>query len=197
MNKIFMVILWIVFVLWFGSTFWYFEDKVYCNIENNDVTISLRNYSWTSKCKVYVDIIQQNALKMYDEIMLINSYIVQWEDVYYWKKLLEEKKSEFIELVNYRTQIVSVVNRFEKILFDKYYHWLQKEMKDYYLDLESQYYSLVNDVSQKRWSGNGLKKTQLKQQMENVSSILDAKNLDDIIKVSSSYIYLKKQIEWK
>jgi hypothetical protein len=30
-----------------------------------------------------------------------------------------------------------------------------------------------------------------------VNHILSAKNMDDIMEVASSYIYLKKQIEWK
>jgi hypothetical protein len=30
-----------------------------------------------------------------------------------------------------------------------------------------------------------------------VSHVLEAKNLDDIMNVVSSYIYLKKQLEWK
>jgi hypothetical protein len=36
---------------------------------------------------------------------------------------------------------------------------------------------------------------QIEQQMQNVSHVLNAKNLDDIMQVVSSYIYLKKQIE--
>jgi hypothetical protein len=42
-----------------------------------------------------------------------------------------------------------------------------------------------------------LRLVQLEQQMWNVKHVLNAKNLDDIMEVMSSYIYLKKQIEWK
>jgi hypothetical protein len=68
-------------------------------------------------------------------------------------------------------------------------------MQKYYSDLEAQYYTMINqDVSQ-RSSNYMLKIAQLEQQMWNVSHVLEAKNLDDIMNVVSSYIYLKKQIE--
>ena len=196
MKRFFVFILWVILIWWFGSTFWYFENKVYCNIKDNNVTISLMNYSWTLKCKVYIDVIQQNALKKYDEIMAINSYIAQWEDVYYWKNVLESKKSDFIQLVNYRSQIISVVNRFESVLFNRYYDSLQKDMRIYYSDLEVQYYSFINQDTQVKWSKKELMISQLKQQIENVSAIIKAESLDDIMKIVPSYIYLKKQIEW-
>ena len=196
MKRFFVFIFWVILIWWFGSTFWYFENKVYCNIKDNNVTISLMNYSWTLKCKVYIDVIQQNALKKYDEIMAINSYIAQWEDVYYWKNVLESKKSDFLQLVNYRSQIISVVNRFESVLFNRYYDSLQKDMRIYYSDLEVQYYSLINQDTQVKWSKKELMISQLKQQIENVSAIIEAESLDDIMKIVPSYIYLKKQIEW-
>ena len=196
MRRLIALLLWFFVVLWSCCTFWYFENKVYCDITDNNVTIFLKNYSWTLKCKVYIDTIHQLALKKYNEIMAINSYISQWEDVYYWKTILDEKKSEFIHLINYKSQIISVVNRFESILFDRYYWLLQKQMEDYYLDLENQYNDLLNNNSQVKTFDGSLKIIYLEQQMLNVSNLLDASNLDDIMKIVPSYIYLKNQIEW-
>jgi hypothetical protein len=115
--------------------------------------------------------------------------------VYYWKNILEEKKSEFLQLVNYRAQIKTAIDKFESALFDKYYDTLQAPMQIYYADLESQYYTLVNQDALLRKANQSLKLAQLEQQMWNVNHILNAKNLDDIMQVVSSYIYLKKQIE--
>jgi hypothetical protein len=141
-----------------------------------------------------MDTIYQLALKKYSEISTVRSYIEQGDDVYYWKGVLDDKKSEFIQLVNYRTQIKTAVDKFELALFDKYYSLLQKPLKVYYSDLETQYYILVNQTSSKT-SKTSLKIAQLEQQMWNVNHILSAKNMDDIMEVASSYIYLKKQIE--
>lgn len=179
-----------------GQAFWYFENKVYCSFENKNVTISIKKNEGADRCKTYMDTVYQLALKKYNEISAIRSYIEQGDDVYYWKEVLEEKKSEFVQLVNYRTQIKTAVDKFELALFDKYYNLLQRPLKAYYSDLEMQYYVLINQTSS-RTSKVSLKIAQLEQQMWNVNHILTAKNMDDIMEVVSSYIYLKKQIEWK
>jgi len=180
-----------------SQTFWYLESKVYCNLENKNVAIFMKNESWTVKCQTYLDTIYQLALKKYNEISAIRSYIEQGDDVYYWKKILENKNEEFLQLVNYRAQIKTAIDKFESTLFDKYYDILQKPMKTYYSDLETQYYILANQDALSRKYNHSLKLAQLEQQMWNVNHVLNAKKLDDIMEVIPSYIYLKREIEWK
>ena len=188
----------VVFVtLLSGQTFWYLESRVYCNLENKNVTIFMKNEEWTVKCQTYLDTIYQLALKKYNEISVIRSYIEQGDDVYYWNKIFEDKKAEFLQLVNYRVQIKTAISKFESALFDKYYVILQEPMKVYYSELETQYYILANQKTWLRESNRSLKLAQLDQQMWNVNHILNAKNLDEIMEVISSYIYLKNQIEWE
>ena len=197
MRKIWILTLVVFATLLFSQTFWYLENKVYCNLENKNVTIFMKNEEWTVKCQNYLDTIYQLALKKYNEISAIRSYIQQGDDVYYWKNVLNDKNEEFLQLVNYRAQIKTAMDKFESALFDKYYNILQKPMQTYYSELEAQYYLLSNkDVSSKE-SDHSLKLAQLEQQMWNVNHILIAKSLDDIMDVISSYIYLKRQIEWR
>jgi hypothetical protein len=127
--------------------------------------------------------------------LTIRSYIQQGDDVYYRKKILEDKDAEFLQLVNYRVQIKTAIDKFESALFDKYHDILERPMQTYYSDLETQYYILLNQDVSVRKSDRSLKLAQFEQQMWNVDHILNAKNLDDIMDVISSYIYLKKQIE--
>ncbi len=166
-------------------------------MENNNVTIFIKNEPWTVKCQAYLDTIYQLALKKYNEISAIRSYIDQWDDVYYWREVLEDKKSEFLYLVNYRTQIKTAIDKFESTLFDKYYATMYDPMKKYYSDLETQYYIMINQNSSGDSSDYSLRIAQLEQQMRNVSRVLNAKNLDDIMSVVSSYIYLKTQLLWR
>ena len=197
MRKIWILMLLVSTTMLFSQTFWYLESKVYCNFENKNVTIFMNNEEWTVKCQTYLDTIYQLALKKYNEISAIRSYIDQGDDVYYWKKVFEEKKTEFLQLVNYRTQIKTAIDKFETALFDKYYKNLQKPMQAYYSELEAQYYTLANQDASLRQTNHSLQLAQLEQQMWNVNHVLNAKNLDDIMEVMSSYIYLKKQIEWR
>ena len=197
MHKVGIFMLLVFMTLLPSQTFWYLESKVYCNLENKNVTIFMKNEEWSVKCQTYLDTIYQLALKKYNEISTIRSYIEMWDDVYYWRKVFEDKKSEFLNLVNYRSQIKTAIDRFETALFDKYYNNLQKPMHVYYSELEAQYYILVDQDILLREADYSLRLAQLEQQMWNVKHVLNAKNLDDIMEVMSSYIYLKKQIEWK
>jgi hypothetical protein len=161
MRKIWLLVLVVCMTLLSSQTFWYLESKVYCNLENKNVTIFTKNEEWTVKCQTYLDTIYQLALKKYNEIWTIRSYINEWDDVYYRKRVLEEKKSEFLQLVNYRTQIKTAIDKFESALFDKYYNILYKPMQVYYSDLESQYYSLTNQDTSLRKPNYSLKLAQI------------------------------------
>ncbi len=197
MRKIWILALLVCVTLLSSQTFWYLENKVYCNLENKNVTIFMKDEWWATKCKTYMDAVYQLALKKYDEIVIIRSYIDQWDDVYYWTKVLEQKKSELLQLVNYRTQIKKAIDKFEAAIFDKYYDSLQSYMKVYYSELEAQYYYLINLNFNQRARNHDIKVEQYGQQMWNVSRVLNATKLDDIMDVMSSYLYLKQQLRWK
>lgn len=197
MRKIWILALLVCMTLLSSQTFWYLENKVYCNLENKNVTIFMKDEWWATKCKMYMDAVYQLALKKYDEIVIIRSYIDQWDDVYYWTKVLDQKKSELLQLVNYRTQIKKAIDKFEAAIFDKYYDSLQSYMKVYYSELEAQYYYLINLNYNQRARNHDIKVEQYGQQMWNVSHVLNATKLDDIMDVMSSYLYLKQQLRWK
>lgn len=197
MRKFCIFILVIFVTLLVGQSFWYLESKVYCNLDNNNVTIFMKSEDWTVRCKTYMDSAYQLALKKYNEILTIRSYIDQWDDVYYRSKVLDEKKAEFLQLVNYRAQIKKAIDKFEGAIFDKYYDSLQNYMKVYYSELEAQYYLLINQDYNQRERNYNIKVEQLGQQMWNVTHVLNATKLDDIMEVMSSYLYLKQQLRWK
>lgn len=197
MRKIWIFVLLTFITILSSQTFWYFENKAYCSFEDKNVTISIKKVEGSTKCRVYMDTIYQLALKKYNEISTIRSYIEQGEDAYYWKWILDEKNSELLQLVNYRTQIKTAIDKFEWALFDKYYNLLQRPMQTYYSDLEVQYYTLANTAPSNRTWNYSLRLAQIEQQMWNVNHILKADKLDHIMEVLSSYIYLKREIEWK
>ena len=112
-----------------------------------------------------MDTIYWLALKKYNEISTIRSYIDQGDDIYYWKKILEDKKAEFLQLVNYRTQIKTAIDKFELALFDKYYDILREPMEMYYSDLQNEYLNMINQDASLRSSDYSLRISQIQQQM--------------------------------
>lgn len=183
--------------LWLSQAFWYFEERLFCNIDQQNVTIFLKNQEWTTKCQIYLDTIYQLAVQKYKEMSLIREYISEGEDVYYWKWVLEQKKSELSQMINYRIQIKNAMARFEDALFERYYNMIKDDMELYYSDIEIQYYTLINTEPTKRKGNHSLVLAELEQQMKNVSQMLEAENMDQLMEVVPSYLYLKKQLAWK
>ena len=191
------MILAIIVTLWFSQGFWYFEGRLFCNIDQQNVTIFFKNQEWTTSCQKYLDTIYQLAVQKYEEVSLIREYISQWEDLYYWRWVLEEKKLELSQLINYRIQIKNAMTKFEDALFDRYYNLIKRDMELYYSDIETQYYILINTDKSLRKSDYLSMVEKYEQQMRNVSHILNAENMDQMMEMVSSYLYLKKQLGWK
>ncbi len=191
------MILAIIVTLWFSQSFWYFEGRLFCNIDQQNVTIFFKNQEWTTSCQKYLDTIYQLAVQKYEEVSLIREYISQWEDLYYWRWVLEEKKLELSQLINYRIQIKNAMTKFEDALFDRYYNLIKRDMELYYSDIETQYYILINTDKSLRKSDYLSMVEKCEQQMRNVSHILNAENMDQMMEMVSSYLYLKKQLQWK
>lgn len=196
MRKIWILTLVVFVTILSSQTFWFFENKVYCDFSNGNVTVFLKDEGWKIKCQTYLDSIYQLALKKYNEISTIRSYIKEWWDTYYWRDILEQKKSEFVQLVNYRVQIKTALDKFESVLFDRYYGILEWPMREYYVELDEEYNKIVSNNGGIVDSYNPRLKN-IEQQMWNVSRILNAEKLDEIIEVCSSYIYIKNRLEWK
>ena len=48
------MILAIIVTLWFSQGFWYFEGRLFCNIDQQNVTIFFKNQEWTTSCQKYL-----------------------------------------------------------------------------------------------------------------------------------------------
>ena len=70
-------------------------------------------------------------------------------------------------------------------------------MELYYSDLETSYYVLINQNQSSRSANYSTKIAKIEQQMWNVSHVLNAKTLDEIMEVVPTYIYLKRQLAWE
>ena len=86
------------------------------------------------------------------------------------------------------------MSKFEDALFERYYNMIKRDMELYYSDIETQYYILINTEQSKYRSDYSSLVAQFEQQMSNVSRILNAKNMDEMMEPVHSYLYLKKQL---
>ena len=104
MRKIWILMLLVFMTLLSSQTFWYLESKVYCNLENKNVTIFTKNEEWTVKRQTYLDTLYQLALKKYNEhhndhqLQIIENftnagYILNLKDISHLEKLIEKAKT--------------------------------------------------------------------------------------------------------
>jgi hypothetical protein len=60
-----------------GQIFGYLEDKMYCKIEGEQLTLYVKKEEGLHKCDTYLQAIQQLAREKYDEVLFVLEYINQ------------------------------------------------------------------------------------------------------------------------
>jgi hypothetical protein len=60
-----------------SQTFGYLEDKIYCEIKGEQLTLYVKKEEGLNKCDTYLQAIQQLARAKYDEVLLVLDYINQ------------------------------------------------------------------------------------------------------------------------
>jgi len=190
--------LWTILPLFQGQTFAYLEDKVYCIIEGEQLTIYVKKEEGSHKCAVYIEAVQQLAREKYDEVLLVITYINLGRDTAYRKEVFELKKEEFLKLVKYRTTILTMIQEFEYKFFVKYQESLLQTLTPYLQALVTiqtaleQEHQTVFHNEQTR-----IQYQQITQQILIIQTMFDATTLDEIIDQIPAYLYLKQALEWK
>lgn len=189
--KYLLFILVVVFGL-FSKSFSYFEDKMYCEISKSKIVISLdaqKNHA----CSVYIKYIETQMKKTYKDIIVIQKYVDQKQDLGYWKPLKDDKVNLLNLLQNMRLNILSHMKTFESNLFETSKKYFLDSISDYQNNLNNSLETLValEDSSATRYV------SLLQQQLgiiERISQATTFKQLDAYIQ---RYVYLKNQLLWK
>ena len=197
MKKIILTI--IVFTIFFaGFSSAYMEDKVFCTIWKNSITVTLekeQNY----KCSEYLTLLSQAINTEYNDVLSIQKLINQWYDVEYWKNIRESKRDKIKKMITIKDQIESAVAEFDSNLFTK--------MKEYVVYTTSSYRTtckktlkLLKNIQSQWWKiSSSVKKKMnyLQEEIDTIDNIMKSTDYDDLMKNFNRHIYLKNQIEWK
>jgi hypothetical protein len=182
-------------MVWQGQTFGYLEDKMYCKVEGEQITLYIKQEAAAHKCSLYVKVIEQLAKEKYDEIMLVLDYINQKEDVLYRQEIFEVKKQEFLKLIRQKDTILTMIENFEYKFFVKYQELLREELVPYVQTLQQVQQELdathlITPYKEKDY----IIYKQVTQQITIVQSVLNATTLDEIINQIPAYLYLKQAL---
>lgn len=188
------VVIWFVFV-W--VSFWYMENKVYCTISPDTITVTLdkqNNY----KCSDYVTVLTQAINKEYKNVLAIQNLVKQQYDVDFWISIREKKRDQIKKMLWIKKQIEDSVWEFEENLFDKTKEYIIYSTSSYKI----KYKKLLRPIEKlKEWtylSLNVRNKIKLMQeQLDVIETLSLTEDYEVLMKNFNKYIYLKKQIEWK
>jgi hypothetical protein len=193
-GKFFITTLCVSLFLSAGSVLGYLEDKMYCNFEQEQLTLYVKKEEGLQKCETYLQSLEQLTKEKYDEVLLILYYINQGDDVAYWKEILEITKKDFLKFLRYRTMIIEMIQSFEEKFFIKYQSTLAQELTPYLEILQSHYLPLAQVASPEN-KKLFIISQQVQQQIVTITTILHASSLDEIIQLIPAYLYLKQELE--
>lgn len=198
MPKKIVSVLLILFGLGVSSySFAYMEDKLYCNLKSSAVLISLQKTDGY-KCKVYITEIEKMMKRAYTDIKTIDKYIEKKQDVAYRKIIKEKREWEFDKLTNMRYLIIDKMAAFELNMLSKYKEYFKKKNLTYQTKIEKSF-SKITILSGTIHNTEAVKKmTNLfDMQIAIMKKIDESKDFNELMKLISSYVYLRQQIEWK
>jgi len=188
-----------IFIIWF---FWiscaYMEDKVFCTITKNAITVTMEKQG-NYKCSEYISVLSQTINKEYNNILSLQKLINQWYDVDYRKEIREQKRAQLKKMLNIKEQIEDAVSDFDRNLFVKIKEYLvystssvrtkYKKAANFLENYQKNWWYLTTDVKKKLWY--------LKESVTVIDNINFATWYDVLMKNYNRYLYLKNQIEWK
>lgn len=185
-------------ILFTNFSFAYVEDKVFCTIWNNSITVTMeKNHNY--KCKEYLSVLSQAINIEYNDIISIQKLISQGYDIDFWKEIRETKRDRLKKLLTLKEQIETAIAEFDSNLFIK--------MKDYIVYTVSPYQTKykkilrhLNNYKDQWWKiPNDIKKTieYFQEEISVIDNIIEASDFDTLVKNFNRHLYLKNQIEWK
>jgi len=196
MKKLFWVLIVLIINLSVCSA--YMEDKVFCTLWKNYITVTLEKEN-NYKCNEYLSLLSQAINTEYNDIISIQKLIKQWYDVEYWKEIMNTKRDRLKKMLTIKEQIEVAVAEFDSNLFVK--------VKDYIIYMVSSYqtkYKLVLkhlDNYKNQWGkiSNDIKKIMdyLQEDITVIDKIISSTDYDTLVKNFNRHLYLKNQIEWK
>lgn len=152
MKKLIIILSLSLSFVWIS--FWYFEDKYYCNISDSNIQVSLSSWINSIKCMDYIRWVTIKINDMQNNISKIDGYIKSWTDKDYWEAVRVELVEQNQKYIWYKDRINMVMKIFEESLFSKIKKLLTFYLNKDYLSLQKDYNELNNHISQILNNGN-------------------------------------------
>jgi len=132
MKKKVLVLLFLFGVFfWLDVSYWTtnsFQDRLYCNVTDNSVSVYLMKEEWMLKCKDFISVLNDYLTEEYNVLIQVMINRNRWDDYEYWNNLYEVKKSKFLNLFLQRKSIQNAMNDFESDFLLKSQEFLEPSL---------------------------------------------------------------------
>lgn len=188
------IFLLLVLSLGSGVGFGYLEPKMFCQINKQQIRISLNPIDG-SKCQEYVVYVENTMRTTAKSLVTIQWYIAHRQDVEYWQKIKQQKLTEIDKLQAIRLNIITSMKTFESNLLQKTIEYFMQRVTSYKNKLQKSYTLLANFtgsvtpyISNYKWILSG--------QLQTIDKISKVTSIESLIPLMDDYVYFKQKITW-
>ncbi len=196
MKKVVLIVILISLFIWTTSAAR--SDSLFCLVEKNNVTISLKQTKGYHTCNETLASIDQLVLQTVVDLEKIQYYIDQRRNVSYRMNLRNQKINYQQQLQNAKSQILESIKAFESNLIKKYVQYFIIRITPYKISLQKSLAKI--DVLTLWWYATidlrsyGLL---LKAQVAVIDSMSNASTVKELTDLLRKYVYFKKEIQWR
>ncbi len=192
MKKIF----FLLFVLSLGSgiSFGYLEPKMFCQINKQNIKVSL-NAADGSKCQDYVTYIEKTMRATAKNLIIIQWYIINRQDIAYRQGVKKQKLVEIDKLQVIRLNIITSMKAFEKNLLTKTVEYFlhrtliyKARLQNTHVALATYSWSITPQLTEYRLL--------ISRQLQTIDAIAQVRTIPELIPLMDTYVYLKQHLAW-
>ncbi len=169
-----------------NTSYWYLENKVFCNVEKNIIKISLFQKNNNFLCKNYINTLDYFLKINYKNLININKILKYTDDTNYRENEKNKVLNKIITIQNIEQNIQKSISTFEKNIFEKIMNIIKKHINNYYNEIKNK----INN-SWNTWEIKNLITDKII-----IEKIYNCKNLWQIFQNIHNFYYIKNKI-WK
>ena len=202
MKKKVLVLLFLFGVFfWLDVSYWTtnsFQDRLYCNVTDNSVSVYLMKEEWMLKCKDFISVLNDYLTEEYNVLIQVMINRNRWDDYEYWNNLYEVKKSKFLNLFLQRKSIQNAMNDFESDFLLKSQEFLEPSLLERKQVTEIQLLAVNKVLLDSAWNKEVKKaKETLEEKISVIDKMLLSQNMNEFIVYFSRYLTLFGYTSWK
>jgi len=196
MKKFALLLLFALLSIWSASADR--SDGLFCLVQKDNVTISLKKTDGYHTCNETIASLNQLLVQTEVDLNKIQYYIDKRLNLWYRVWLRNEKLQLQQQLRTAKNQIVESMKAFEGNLIKKYVQYFVIRITPYKISLQKSLVK-IDDLTARGYATIDLRAygLLLKAQVAIIDSLNEATTMKELTDLLKKYVYFKKEISWR